>query len=72
MIACLQTWPGDLLFHCLESHSRLQLSAGPQHVLEGEAAGLSAVGLGGQRYKRLGIEGLLLRMTILCSVICAI
>ena len=49
-----------MLFHFLESHSGPGSTVGPQCILGGEAAGLSAVGgLAGQGYWRLGTEGLL-------------
>ena len=52
-VVCSQTWPGDLLFHFLESHGGLGSTVGSRCIHVGEAAGLSAVGgLAGQGYWR--------------------
>ena len=45
MVVNAKTWAGDLLFHCLESHSGLGSTAGPYYrTILHPAAVLSAVG----------------------------
>ena len=43
-VTCSQIWPGDLLFHFMESHSGPGSTVGPRCIHVGEAADLSAVG----------------------------